>query len=92
MPRLPIRFGIPLVYVLALMFLLAWMGIYRRQTKRLAIPAVALLILSLGYLTGCGGGGSGGPIVKPPTVATITVTGTSGGVNRALPLSLTINH
>jgi hypothetical protein len=91
-PRLPIRFGIPLVYVLALMFLLAWMGIYRRQTKRLAIPAVALLILSLGYLTGCGGGGSGGPIVKPPTVATITVTGTSGGVNRALPLSLTINH
>jgi hypothetical protein len=31
---------------LALMFLLVWEGIYRRQTKRLAIPALALLILN----------------------------------------------
>jgi hypothetical protein len=91
-PQLPIRFGIPLVYVLALMFLLAWVGLYIRQTKRLAIPALALLILSLGCLSGCGGGGGGGPIVKPPTNATITVQGTSAGVNRTLPLSLTINH
>jgi hypothetical protein len=91
-PQLPIRFGIPLVYLLALMFLLAWVGLYIRQTKRLAIPALALLILSLGYLSGCGGGGGGGPIVKPPTNATITVQGTSAGVNRTLPLSLTINH
>jgi len=91
-PQLPIRFGIPLVCVLVLMFLPAWVGIYRRQTKRLAIPALALLILSLSYLSGCGGGGGGGPIVKPPTNATITVQGTSGGVNRTLPLSLTINH
>jgi hypothetical protein len=90
-PQLPIRFGIPFVHVLAL-FLLAWVGIYGRQTKRLAIPALALLILSLGYLSGCGGGGGGGPIVKPPTNATITVQGTSGGVIRTLPLSLTINH
>jgi hypothetical protein len=53
---------------------------------------LALLVLSLGYLSGCGGGGGGGPIAKPPTNATITVTGTSSGVNRALPVSLTINH
>ena len=91
-PQFPIRFGISLVYVLALMFLLAWGGLYIRQTKRLAISALALLILSLGYLSGCGGGGGGGPIVKPPTNATITVQGTSAGVNRTLPLSLTINH
>jgi hypothetical protein len=91
-PQPPIRFDIPLVSVLALMLLLAWVGIKTGQMKRLAIPALAFLILSLGYLSGCGGGGGGGPIVKPPKIATITVTGTSGGVNRALPVSLTINH
>jgi hypothetical protein len=91
-PQLPIRFGIPLASVLALMLLLAWVGIKTGQTKRLAIPAMALLLSSIGYMSGCGGGPGGGPIVKPPTNATITVTGTSGGVNRALPLSLTINH
>jgi len=93
-PQLPMRFGIPLVSVLAMMLLLAWVGIKTGQTKRLRIPALALLVLSLGYLSGCGGGGGGGggPIAKPPTNATITVTGTSSGVNRALPVSLTINH
>jgi hypothetical protein len=93
-PQLLIRFGIPLACVLAMMLLLACVGIKTGQTKRLAVavPALALLILSLGYLSGCGGGGGGGPIVKPPTNATITVTGSSSGVNRALPVSLTINH
>lgn len=91
-PQLPIRFGMPLVSVLALVFLLASFGIKSGQTKRLAIPALALLILSLGCTSGCGGGPGGGPIVEPSTNATITVTGSSGGVNRTLPLSLTINH
>jgi len=92
-PQLLIRFGIPLACVLAMMLLLACVGIKTGQTKRLAVavPALALLIF-LGYLSGCGGGGGGGPIVKAPTNATITVTGSSSGVNRALPVSLTINH
>jgi hypothetical protein len=91
-PQLPMRFGIPLVSGLAMLLLLAWAGIKTGQTQRLRIPAMALLILSLGYLSGCGGGGGGGPIAKPPTNATITVTGASSGVNRVLPVSLTINH
>ena len=96
-PQLPIRFGVPLVSVLALMLLLAWVGIKTGriktgQMKWLAIPALALLLLSVVCVSGCGGGPGGGPVVKPPTNATITVTGTSSGVNRTLPLSLTINH
>ena len=90
-PRLPMRFGIPLVTLLAMMLMLAIVGIRTGQVKRVAVPAFALLLLSIGCMSGCGGGGGGGG-TKPPTNATITVTGTSGGVNRMLPLSLTINH
>jgi hypothetical protein len=90
-PRSPMRFGIPLVTLLAMMLMLAIVGIRTGQVKRLAVPAFALLLLSIGCMSGCGGGGGGGG-TKPPTNATITVTGTSGGVNRMLPLSLTINH
>jgi hypothetical protein len=92
-PRLPIRFGIPLVTLLAMMLMLAFVGIRTGQIKRLAVPALALLLLSIGCLSGCGGAGGGaGGGTKPPTNATITVTGTCSGVNRTLPLSLTINH
>jgi hypothetical protein len=92
-PRLPIRFGIPLVTSLAMMLMLAFVGIRTGQIKRLAVPALALLLLSIGCLSGCGGAGGGaGGGTKPPTNATITVTGTCSGVNRTLPLSLTINH
>jgi hypothetical protein len=90
-PRSPIRFGNPLVTLLAMMLMLAFVGIRTGQVKRLAVPALALLLLSIGCMSGCGGGGGGGG-TKPPTNATITVTGTCSGVNRTLPLSLTINH
>jgi hypothetical protein len=74
-----------------MMLMLAFVGIRTGQVKRLAVPALALLLLSIGCMSGCGGGGGGGG-TKPPTNATITVTGTCSGVNRTLPLSLTINH
>jgi hypothetical protein len=90
--RLPIRFGILLVTLLIMMLMLACVGIKTGQVKRLAIPAFALLLLSIGCMSGCGGGSGGSGGVKPPTNATITVTGISSGVNRTLPLSLTINH
>jgi hypothetical protein len=60
---------------------------------RILVPVAAALLFSLVYISGCGGGGGGsGPVVKPPTNATLTITGSSGTVNRTLNLSLTVNH
>jgi len=58
---------------------------------RMLVPVAAALFFSLVYASGCGGGG-GGPVVKPPTNATLTITGSSGTVNRTLNLSLTVSH
>jgi len=81
------------VPVLALaMALLTGLAIAATRRRRgLLAPALAGLLFSLAYIGGCGGGG-GGPTLRPPTNATITVTGTSSGVNRTQELSLTINH
>jgi hypothetical protein len=63
----------------------------RRKRKQ-----VALMLLAIGLIAGmvaCGGkAGSGGPITRPPTNATLTVTGTSGSQSANISLSLTINH
>jgi VCBS repeat protein/centrosomal CEP192-like protein/ASPM-SPD-2-Hydin domain-containing protein len=61
---------------------------------RILVPVAAALFFSLVYVSGCGGGGGGGggPVVKPPTNATLTITGSSGTVNRTVNLSLTVNH
>jgi hypothetical protein len=40
----------------------------------------------------CGGGGSNPPIVKNPTLATLTVTGSSASATTTINLSLTITH
>jgi hypothetical protein len=68
---------------IAVLVLIAILGQPRKRR-----PVMAFLLLSLGLLPACGGGKS--PV--PPTHATITVTATSGGQNRTLQLSLTINH
>jgi Beta-propeller repeat len=79
---------------LALLLILAAMLILRsgfasNHPRRVLGPALAVLLLGLLYANGCGGGGK---IVQPPTIATLTITGVSGGVNRTLSLSLTVNH
>jgi hypothetical protein len=57
------------------------------QTKRL-LPGFAILLFVLFSFNGCGGDGGG----RPPTNATLTITGSSGSLKRTLNLSLTINH
>jgi hypothetical protein len=62
------------------------MAIVGQSRKRR--PLGAFLVVSLGLIAACGGGKT----TVPPTQATITVNATSGGQNRALQLTLTINH
>jgi hypothetical protein len=52
------------------------------------LPGFAVLLFVLLSFNGCGGGGGG----RPPTNATLTITGSSGSLKRTLNLSLTINH
>lgn len=88
MPELPVRYRILPVSALALVLVFVCVAIVAGQAKRLRVPALFVLLLSLGYVSGCSHGGG----AKPPTNATITVTGTSSGANRTLALSLTVNH
>lgn len=68
---------------------LLW-GAGKRSRKSL------LMVLALGLIFGlvsCGGGGGGTPpVTKNPTLATLTVTGTSGTATNTINLSLTITH
>jgi hypothetical protein len=46
-------------------------------------------------MVACGGSSNSsnpGPVVRPPTNATVTITGTSGAQNATINLSLTITH
>ena len=91
-PQWPtVRFVSPLFMIFGMMVMLA--GLVVAQTRRQRVPMPAFAVLLLGFLCACGcGGGGSGTTVRPPTSATITVTGTSGGVSRTLHLSLTVNH
>jgi hypothetical protein len=66
------------------------LGVRRRRKQ------VVLMLLAMGLIAGlcaCGGKAtSPGPTVRPPTTATIVVTGTSGSQSASINLSLTINH
>jgi len=66
-----------------LFVLMAIVGQPRRRR-----PVVAFLLLSLAMVAACGGGKT----TIPPTHVTMTVNANSGGQNRTLQLSLTINH
>jgi Beta-propeller repeat len=75
-----------------LLLLLAWWlvrqsGLAGKRLVRVAAP-VALAACAATWLlvSGCGAGSA------PPTNATLTITGTSSGVTRTLPVSITVNH
>jgi hypothetical protein len=93
MPRTPM---LPRAYTaLALLSILAAMLVLRgapsnNHPGRVLAPALAVLVLGLLCSSGCGGGG--GPTIKLPTNATLTITAASSGVNRTLSLNLTVNH
>ena len=65
-------------------------GLAGNPRGRVVASALAVLLLALLYANGCGGGGPTAP--PPPTNATLTITGVSSGVNRTLPLGLTVSH
>jgi uncharacterized protein (UPF0333 family) len=71
---------------------LAGLAGLRRKRKEFALMVVAGLF-AVGMVA-CGGRSSSnpGPVVRPPTNATITITGTSGAQNATINLSLTITH
>jgi len=85
-PSWPAR---PLGFVVLACVVLFVPGIVKSHgRKRLLLPALAVLLLAV--LAACGG--SSGTTTPPqPVNAMITVTGNSGGANRAVQLSLTIN-
>ncbi len=64
----------------------------RKQRKHLVLALLAFS--TLGGLTACGGSPSTTPppTVRPPTSATLTLTGTSGAQTASVNLSLTITH
>jgi hypothetical protein len=51
-----------------------------------------LTLATLALVTSCGGGGTSGPISKPPTNAQIVVTGANGTQTSSVTVSLTIRH
>lgn len=58
----------------------------RRPVRVVATVGLAIFTATWLLVSGCGGGAA------PPTNATLTITGASSGLNRTLPLSLTVNH
>ena len=93
--RMAALVGVPSPIVASRIAVLSWTGLAvlfvlmpivgQRRKRR---PVVAFLLLNLGLLAACGGSKAS----VPPTRVTITVTATSGGQNRMLQLSLTVNH
>ncbi|HVB87376.1 MAG TPA: SBBP repeat-containing protein [Candidatus Dormibacteraeota bacterium] len=61
-----------------------------RNPKRRLVPALAILVMSLVWMVGCGGGSSSGGNTGTQS-GTITITGTSSGVNHSVSLNLTVN-
>jgi beta-propeller repeat-containing protein/centrosomal CEP192-like protein len=86
-PRFPVAVAafVPL-FLLASKLILRINLSHRRLVRVLATVGLAIFMATWLLLSGCGGGAA------PPTNATLTITGASGGLNRTLPLSLTVNH
>jgi hypothetical protein len=78
---------LPFVFAMAFAGLL-W-GVRRKPRQVLFLVLGLALIVGVGS---CGGGGTPPVIVKQPTIATLTVTGTNGGATNTITLTLTITH
>jgi len=77
---------------LAVLMLLFWRkAVAEKRPARILVPALTVFLFGVMFLYGCNGGYGGGG-TKPPTNATLTITGSSSGVSRTITLSLTINH
>jgi hypothetical protein len=80
--------GRPLLPLVAMGATLCLLGWRRRSVLSLVLLAASSAVL----FAGCSGGGSGGGGSLPPPVnATITVTATSGTIQRTAAISLTVN-
>lgn len=87
-PRIPAVFS---AMALLLSLLACWLvrrsGLASSRLVQVAAP-LALVVCAATWLlaSGCGGGSA------PPTNATLTITGTSSGVTRTEPVTITVNH
>ena len=87
------RIVFPLLAVLMVALLLATSAVEAKQSKRRFVPALALLVLSLAWLSACGSsGGNGGGGNNGTPSGTVTINGTSNGVNRSLSLTLNVDQ
>jgi hypothetical protein len=77
----------PFVFAAAIVGLLV--GV--RKKPRKAVLAVLAFALVVG-VGSCGGGGNPTIVMKQPTVANLTVTGSNGALSTSINLTLTITH
>ncbi|HEY6972555.1 MAG TPA: Ig-like domain repeat protein, partial [Candidatus Angelobacter sp.] len=62
----------------------------RKKPKQRVLLVLGLFVIA--GIASCGGGGGSTPIQRPPTNATLTVTGTSGSNSSSIMLNLTVTH
>lgn len=62
------------------------------RKRKLAMLMLLSILMVVGVTACGGGGGGGGNNFRPPTIATLTVTGTSGSFTNSINLNLTITH
>lgn len=62
----------------------------RRAISALMVPVFALLVLSLGGVTGCGSSAGSG-ITSGPTTQSLSITATSGSISHTTVLTLNVN-